>query len=219
MKEEKNEKIKRKKVLNKKLLFAAISFILFIILTILVLTKVTNNLDSSVESYIISIRSNSITNFMTIITNIGSSYALISLTILVILIAIIKQKKLPLNTMINLISVFIISQIFKFIIHRPRPTGIFLTHASGYSYPSGHTMVSFAFFAFIACSLSEKIKNKALKLLINILTIITIILIGFSRIYLGVHYLTDVIAAYLLGFSYLMIFLNIRANIIKKRQK
>ena len=220
MKEKKNnEKTSVKKVLNKKILWAVISFILFVILTILVLLKVTNKFDSAIDSYMISIRNDALTNFMVIITNIGGSYSLISITFLAILVAIIKQKRLPLNTMINLVIVFLTSQIFKLIIHRPRPTGIFLTHANGYSYPSGHTMVSFAFFTFVAISLCEKIKNKTLKLFIKIATAILIIMIGFSRIYLGVHYLTDIIGAYLLGTSYLLVFLNIRANYIKKRQK
>ena len=220
MKEKKNnEKPNTKKVLNKKLLVAGISFTLFVVLTILVLLKVTNKIDLAIESYMISIRNETLTNFMIIITNIGGSYSLISLTFLAMLIAIIKQKRLPLNTMINLVIVFLTSQLFKYIIHRPRPTGVFLTHATGYSYPSGHTMVSFAFFVFIACSLCEKVNNKTLKLLIKILTAILVITISFSRIYLGVHYLTDIIGSYLLGTTYLMIFLNIRATYIKKRIK
>lgn len=219
MKKEIKNKNEIKKVLNKKLLIGAICFLLFIILTILVLTKTTNNIDSKVESLMISIRSDILTNIMTIITNIGSAYSLISITVLVTLIAIIKNKRLPINTIVNLISVFITSQIFKLLIRRPRPTGVFLVDATGYSYPSGHTMVSFAFFVFIAYSLSEKINNKMLKIMIKILTAILVITIGFSRIYLGVHHFTDILAGYLLGTSYLMIFLNIRNNIIKKEQK
>lgn len=219
MKEKKNnEKKTTKKVLNKKLLTSAICFVLFIILTILVLIGLTERLDLAVDSYMISIRNDALTKFMIMITNIGGAYALISLTFLVILIDIIKQKKLPVYTMINLVSAFAISQIFKNIIRRARPTSVFLTHASGYSLPSGHTMVSFAFFAYIAYTAIEKINNKSLKLVIRILTTILIIMIGFSRIYLGVHYVTDIIAGYLLGASYLMLFINIRDN-SKKRQK
>ena len=215
MKEKNNVNI----VINKKLLYSAISFFIFIILTILVLTGVTNKIDLSIESFIISIRNDSLTKILTIITNIGSAYSLISLTFLISLIATIKRKKLPINTIINLISVFIISQIFKAIIRRPRPAEIFLVKASGYSYPSGHTMVSFAFFTFIAYSLLEKIDNKILKMMIRLITLLLVIAIGFSRIYLGVHHFTDVLGGYLLGLSYLLVFLNIRASVIKKEKK
>jgi len=216
-----NEKKKNNvnKVMNKKILYSAISFFIFIILTILVLTGVTNKIDLSIESFIISIRNDNLTKVLTVITNIGSAYSLISLTFLISLIGIIKRKKLPINTIINLISVFIISQIFKLIIRRPRPAEIFLVKASGYSYPSGHTMVSFAFFSFIAYSLLEKVDNKILKIMIRLITLILIIAIGFSRIYLGVHHFTDVLGGYLLGLSYLLLFLNIRTNVIKKEKK
>lgn len=215
MKEKNNVNI----VINKKLLYSAISFFIFIILTILVLTGVTNKIDLSIEAFIISIRNDNLTKVLTVITNIGSAYSLISLTFLISLIATIKRKKLPINTIINLISVFIISQIFKAIIRRPRPAEIFLVKASGYSYPSGHTMVSFAFFTFIAYSLLEKIDNKILKMMIRLITLLLVIAIGFSRIYLGVHHFTDVLGGYLLGLSYLLVFLNIRASVIKKEKK
>ena len=213
------EKNNVNKVINKKLLYSAISFFIFIILTILVLTGVTNKIDLSIEAFIISIRNDNLTKVLTVITNIGSAYSLISLTFLISLIATIKRKKLPINTIINLISVFIISQIFKAIIKRPRPAEIFLVNASGYSYPSGHTMVSFAFFTFIAYSLLEKIDNKILKMMIRLITLLLVIAIGFSRIYLGVHHFTDVLGGYLLGLSYLLVFLNIRASVIKKEKK
>ena len=215
MKEKNNVNI----VINKKLLYSAISFFIFIILTILVLTGVTNKIDLSIEAFIISIRNDNLTKVLTVITNIGSAYSLISLTFLISLIATIKRKKLPINTIINLISVFIISQIFKAIIRRPRPAEIFLVKASGYSYPSGHTMVSFAFFTFIAYSLLEKIDNKILKMVIRLITLLLVIAIGFSRIYLGVHHFTDVLGGYLLGLSYLLLFLNMCANVIKKEKK
>ena len=80
-------------------------------------------------------------------------------------------------------------------------------------------MVSFAFFTFIAYSLLEKIDNKILKMVIRLITLLLVIAIGFSRIYLGVHHFTDVLGGYLLGLSYLLVFLNIRASVIKKEKK
>lgn len=221
-KEVTNNEIKKKsinKTLNKKLLLSAIFAFLFIVLTVLILLKVTDPLDLAVESFIIGIHNDNLTKIMINITNLGSAYSLIVITILITLFAIIKNKHLPINTIMNLIAVFLTSQLFKAIIRRNRPTGLFLTTASGYSYPSGHTMVSFAFFTFIAISLCEKIDNKLVKIIIRISSIILVLLIGFSRIYLGVHHTTDILGGYLLGLSYLMLFLNIRDKRIKKKEK
>ena len=219
MNNNKSNKKNTKLVINKKMIIAAINLSLFIILTILVLTKLSDPIDLKVESFILGIRNDKLTNIMIIITDIGRAYSLIAITFLITLIAILKNKKLPLYTIINLVSVFLTSQIFKAIIRRTRPTGVFLTRATGYSFPSGHAMVSFAYFTFIAYSLCEKINNNLLKMIIKVLTTILIISIGFSRIYLGVHYITDIIGGYLLGITYLMLFLNIREKNIKKEVK
>ena len=218
MKKEIKTEEKKKIKLNKRMIISAIHLVLFIILSILIFTKVTEPLDEAVESFVLGIRNDKLTSIMRIFTNISSSYSLIVITILITLIAIIKNKRLPYNTIINLISVFLLSQLFKFIFRRPRPTGEFLAKASGFSYPSGHTMVSFAFFTFIAYSMCDRINSKLLKIMIKISMIILIMIIGFSRIYLGVHYTTDIIGGYLMGMVYLMIFLDIREKNKKKKK-
>ncbi len=184
-----------------------ICIILFVILTITVLTKLFDPIDSYMGSLVIGMRSDGLTKFMTIITNIARAYSLIAISIL--LLFIIKNKKIPLSITINLIAVFLTSQVFKFIFRRARPDGLSLVSASGYSYPSGHTMVSCAYFTFIVYLLCQRISNKFWKTLLIIFSTIMILLIGFSRIYLGVHYLSDVLGGFLLGIAYLMIYLKI----------
>lgn len=79
----------------------------------------------------------------------------------------------------------------------------------GYSFPSGHSMVSMAFYGFLIYLIYNNIKNKYIKwILISSLSIL-IILIGISRIYLGVHYTSDVLAGFLLSISYLVIYTRI----------
>ena len=209
--------MEKNKIINKKNIICIISIILFIILSIMVLTGLIKPLDEHVESFIIGIRNDNLTNIMKTITNLGGAYVLIAISFL--LFFIIKNKKIPLSILINLVSVFITSQIFKLIFHRSRPDEIFLTHASGYSYPSGHTMVSTAYYAFIVYLLSKNIKNKLLKTSFILLSSILILIIGFSRIYLGVHYISDVIAGLLLGLSYLMIYINIINKEVDKKWK
>ena len=192
---------------DKKLIIACITLFLFILLAIFVLTGKTSKLDELISSFIIGIRNESLTNRMINITNIGGAYSLIVISLL--LLIFVKKKKIPLLVIINLVIVFLSSQIFKFIFKRPRPDGVFLIDESGYSFPSGHAMVSIAFIMFITYILLKVLKNKLSKILITITLSILVLLIGFSRIYLGVHHFTDVIGGFLLGITYLMIYLHI----------
>ena len=192
---------------DKKMIVLYICMFLFIALTIMVLTGIINPLDSYMESLVIDIRNDKLTIVMTNITNFARAYSLIAITIL--LFFVIKNKKIPLMIAINLVGVFLTSQIFKFIFRRARPDVLTLVSASGYSYPSGHTMVSTAYFAFITYLLCKKVKRKIDKIALIIFSVVMILLIGFSRIYLGVHYLSDVIGGFLLGIPFLMLYLTI----------
>ena len=201
------KKINFKNLKNKKIFIPlGVLFLLFIILTVLVCTNTIEPLDSATSSFIISIRSPELTNTMNIITNISGSYALIVFTTLFIIL--IKKKKYPLAITINLIAVFITSQLAKAIVERDRPLDM-LVSAPGYSYPSGHSMVGLAYFSFLSYLVIKYIPNKIVKIILPIVFTITILLVGFSRIYLGVHYLSDVLAGFLLGAIYLIIFINI----------
>lgn len=79
----------------------------------------------------------------------------------------------------------------------------------GYSFPSGHSMVSMAFYGFLIYLIYNNIKNKYIKWILICSLSILIILIGISRIYLGVHYTSDVLAGFLISISYLVIYTRI----------
>ena len=180
---------------------------IFIINSLLILTKQIDSLDNLVLSFMIGIRSDNLTKIMINITNIGSAYALIVISIL--LLCLIKNKKISLKIIINLIIVFIISQLLKLFFHRPRPDTIFLVNISDYSYPSGHTMISVAYFGYLLFLLYKYTNSKLIKIILTITTITLLTVISISRIYLGVHYLSDIIGGLSLGIIYLILFINI----------
>lgn len=198
---------------NKKNVLLGVLIILFIILTILVLSGGISYLDDMVSSFILGIRNDKMTNLMTIITNISSAYSLIVLTVL--LLFFVRNKKGPLFISINLISAFLTSQIAKAIFRRGRPIGG-LVEAAGFSYPSGHSMVSMAYFGFIAYLLYHKTNNRLVKAGIVLGSVVLVLLIGFSRIYLGVHYLSDVIGGFTLALIYLIIFIMVKDRNVKE---
>ncbi len=184
-----------------------ISLLLFISLVVLIKTTTTNFLDNKVYSLISNnLIKDNITPIVKTLTNLSSAIFLISLTIL--LSIIIRNKKLPLFIIINLASSYLLNNILKLIFRRDRPSMYNLITEKGYSFPSGHSMVSFAYYGLLIYLIYKYIDNKVLKyILIFILTTI-ILLVGLSRIYLGVHYTTDVLGGYIFGLLYLIIFIN-----------
>ena len=141
-----------------------------------------------------------------IITQLGSSLFLIFLAI--ILFIAIKDRKIGICIWINLGVSALLNQILKHIVQRPRPTEFRIINETGYSFPSGHSMVSAAFYGFLIYLIYKKVKNKYIKwTLISTLSII-VLLIGISRIYLGVHYTSDVLGGFLISISYLVIYIS-----------
>lgn len=152
-----------------------------------------------------------ISDFMTpiakFITNFGGAIFLIGLT--VILFFIIKNKKIGLSIFSNLVIVTVLNQLLKYILQRPRPTEYRIINESGYSFPSGHSMISMAFYGYLIYLIYKYVKNKYVKWTSIILLSILIGLIGLSRIYLGVHYTSDVLAGFLISISYLITYITI----------
>ena len=198
---------------DKKNIILFISLILFILLTYNIFNNKIAIIDNYIESLILNIRNDKLTNTMTIITNISSAYSLIALSILLLLI--IKKKKIPLLISFNLIFSFLTSQLVKIILRRERPADISLVNAVGFSYPSGHSMVSMAYFGFLAYLVYKYVKDIIPKTILIITIFLMIIAIGFSRIYLGVHYFSDVLGGFLLSISYIMLFININKTKLK----
>lgn len=140
------------------------------------------------------------------ITNFGGAIFLSIATVMLFLL--IKNKKIVLSIISNIVIITVLNQLLKRILQRPRPTEFRIVEEKGYSFPSGHSMVSMAFYGYLIYLIYRYIKNKYVKwTLITILSIL-ICLIGISRIYLGVHYTSDVLGGFLLSISYLVIYIS-----------
>lgn len=165
---------------------------------------------SFVNKYIIK---TNITPIIKYITWFGSATCLILITLLSF---ILKNKKISICILSNLTIITVLNQIFKFIFVRPRPTEFRIITETGYSFPSGHSMTSMAFYGFIIYLIYNKVKNKYIKWLLIIFLSLLIISIGISRIYLGVHYTSDVLAGFLISISYLILYIKYTNKIIDK---
>lgn len=161
-------------------------------------------LDTFIHDKLLTLYHTDILNYIMRFTSLlGSVY----FYIIVLLIALIKSKIYFKLTVVPLITSYITNMTFKLIINRNRPLTWIVTPPLDPSFPSGHTICSVVFYGIIIYLL-KNIKNNNLRLTLRILLTILIILIGISRLYLGVHFLSDVLTAYLLGILILTMFIR-----------
>ena len=202
---------------NLKWLICLLALILFIAIIRSVYKDNIMDFDNFYYEYISKLISPQMTFFVKVITNLASAFSLISLTILILLVP--KDKKYGILVGINLMTIFIINTILKFIFARPRPLDINLIEELGYSFPSAHAMISTAFYGFIIYLIWQMKIPKRRKWISTTLLSILIILIGITRIYLGVHYASDVFAGMLISISYLVLFTSIASKYLYKNNK
>ncbi len=188
-----------------------ISFIIFIILSILVLSKKDIAIDALVYNKISSLIKNNLTNNIKLLTYLGSGVVVIGITVFVIIF--FKNKKYGLFLSIDLALITIIQIILKNIFTRSRPLDIVLIKEKGYSFPSGHSLTSMAFYGLIIYLIYNSKLKRQEKIIYITLFSIFILIVGLSRIYLGVHFFTDVVG----GFTFSICFLIIYTSIIKDK--
>lgn len=168
-----------------------------------------SNLDLRVQDYVQTINSPGLVKIMSLITYMGSPWVFVILCALTSSYLWYRGKKLEtifLN--VTLFSTWGIMEGLKHLFERSRPAGEALTVASGYSFPSGHAMLSFAFYGFLAALLLKYGRGNRQSWLGAITLYILVLLIGLSRIYLNVHYLSDVVAGFL--FSIIVLALSLK---------
>ena len=201
------EKIKEFIIKNLRWIVLFICLVIFLDLAEDVFNKEIMNGDiigyKLVSTFLISDFATPIAKF---ITNLGGAIFLITLTIF--LFILIKNRKVGISIFSNLVIVTVLNQLLKNILQRPRPTEYRIIEETGYSFPSGHSMVSMAFYGYLIYLIYKYVKNKYIKWISIVLFSILICSIGVSRIYLGVHYTSDVLGGFCISISYLVIYIS-----------
>lgn len=180
--------------------------IIFLAISFLVLKYDRLDFDFRIYNAIISMKSDFWTAFFRVITFFASVPFLVFITILSLFIRIHKKYKVFIS--LNMVNDVILNNAFKYIIRRNRPLEWFLVNESGYSFPSGHAMGACCFYGLLIYLLYRSSLSNKYKVIGIIGLIILILLIGVSRIYLGVHYATDVIGGMMLACAYLIIYIT-----------
>lgn len=201
------EKVKELIINNFKWIILFICLIGFLALAEDVFNKEIMNEDiigyKFISTFLISDFATPIAKF---ITNFGG--AIFIAVVAIFLAIIIKNKKIAISILANLVIITGLNQLLKRILQRARPTEYRIIQETGYSFPSGHSMISMAFYGYLIYLIYKNVKNKYIKWISISLLSILICLIGISRIYLGVHYTSDVLGGFLISISYLVIYIS-----------
>lgn len=194
----------------KKFILPSILLLIFILIMVLVLLGYTTSIDSYVYNLVTSNMTDGKNNFFKFITLLGSTKYMICMCIVFLIIAVLTNKKrLTTNVILGLITSTIVNNVVKIIVCRERPDVLKLVEETTYSFPSGHTMAATMLYGILIYYVYNSKLNKYIKILLITLLSLLIILIMISRIYLGAHYVTDVVAGLFLSAFLVIIMVNI----------
>jgi undecaprenyl-diphosphatase len=190
------------------LIFVIISTLILVLLVWFIDTASISSFDTWFYNETAKKMTPELTLTMRFITESGSSMAVIILCLSFFLFKKTRRQwALPVS--ITVVATTISNVFLKLLFARERPNIMQLIEEDSYSFPSGHAMINISFYTIILLLTWHYIKNKRIKYSISLVCLIMPLLIGFSRIYLGVHYATDVLAGWLLGFIIELIVYNI----------
>ena len=188
------------------LLFVVILFV-FVAITDEIVLEHENRFDQNISQAISSLVSPFATKLMEVFTFFGSQVFLFpAYSVLIVYYLYRKNIGLALDiTMIGLSSTGIL-YLFKEIFQRQRPTDPLIRHVTGFSFPSGHSFSSFTFFGLLIYILwTTTGMQKVWRIVSSIILFLFAAAIAFSRVYLRVHYPSDVIAGFCLSMIWLML--------------
>ncbi|EGO62974.1 phosphatase PAP2 family protein [Acetonema longum] len=152
------------------------------------------------------------------ITNLGSSYFYgIFVPVVLCVLAFFHRWREALSLVICLSGAAILNLGLKHLFERARPEAFRVVEETGYSFPSGHAMVALCFYGIILYLVSRVVASWSLRIGLFYVGIFLAAAIGISRIYLGVHYPSDVIAGYLGGSTWLVFCIVMLEWLEKKR--
>jgi|KBSSwiStaDraftv2_1062776.scaffolds.fasta_scaffold175161_2 undecaprenyl-diphosphatase len=138
-----------------------------------------------------------------------------NLFILFYFLVISKHSWFSIRSAAIALSSLVLMLLLKYLFQRKRPLAPLLKAVKGLSFPSGHAIMAVTFYGFIIYILFHTIGHSGAKYILTVLLVILILLIGFSRIYLRVHYASDVLSGFIIGLLWLFISLAVLNSIEK----
>jgi undecaprenyl-diphosphatase len=176
---------------------AIAALVLFVWLFNEVLHSGTEHFDLWIRLGVHAHASPALTKFFRAVTNWGSWMVLLPSTLFITVILAWNKRYGEMRLLlITMGGALVLDNVLKLLVHRPRPTPFFAAKPLTYSFPSGHSLISFCFYGLLAGLLTMHLKKREWRAVVWVLAAALIALIGMSRIYLGVHWPSDVLAGY-----------------------
>ena len=148
---------------------------------------------------------------MLFITFLGKHQFLVPANLLLIFYFLLIQNQnwFSIRILTIALSSLVLMLLLKYLFQRKRPLSPLLKAAKGLSFPSGHAIMSVTFYGTLLYILLHTVDIEWLKYLLTIVLVLLILLIGYSRVYLRVHYASDVLAGFIIGILWLWISLAV----------
>ena len=179
-------------------IISVVSIIGFSLISLLISDQKIIQFDRTIIDSVQGLETPSLTMIMKILTFIGSApfVIVLSLCLLLFLYKVLHHRLELILFTAAILGSAILNGILKNIFHRVRPDLHRLIDIAGYSYPSGHAMNAFTVYSIISFLLWRHISSRWGRIILIIVSMVMILAIGISRIYLGVHYPSDIIGGY-----------------------
>lgn len=182
------------------LVVSGLSFVIFIDIAKDVLEKEVLFIDTIISQFVYSFRTPVLTEIMRFVSFLGGKFLILACTITVGLLVWKKHKRETILFIFTILVGLLLNNVIKVLLQVSRPNISPIDAFDSYSFPSGHAMNSFIFYALLSYFMFHFTRNKKLSILFSVLTMSLVFLIGLSRVYLGVHYPSDIIAGFTGGF-------------------
>ncbi|MGB2760888.1 MAG: phosphatase PAP2 family protein [Maribacter stanieri] len=179
---------------------------LFIELTETLKTDLLATYDTTITDYVISYRSPNLTSYFKFMTNVGDVYGYLIVLVIFLLLSLLvfKRWKYVVQATLVLTLATVSNMMLKRFIDRARPGIEHLVSVETLSYPSGHAMSAMAFYGFLIFLVTKFKIHKVIKYALIAILILLILSIGISRIYLGVHFPSDIAGGFIAGFIWVV---------------
>jgi len=193
----KPKKVKSGLLLLGALLIAATALFIFGWLAEEMLEGDTQQFDTFVRTAVHHLATPGLTRLMQVFSFLGSVAAVTAMCLVAVCVSLyFRHTRAAALLAITMLGVAALDVALKLAFHRPRPVAFFGTTPSSYSFPSGHALGSLCFYGILAAILAGRARVRGAKFCVWITAVLLVGMIGLSRIYLGVHYPSDVIAGY-----------------------
>ncbi|HEX7284802.1 MAG TPA: phosphatase PAP2 family protein [Candidatus Angelobacter sp.] len=157
----------------------------------------TRAFDFAIRNWVHGFASPGLTRAMTAISLLGYDVLIVELVVAVVIFLRLRWRRAAAWLAVSMAGALALDLALKFAFRRQRPQPFFGDAPHSFSFPSGHALSSFVFYAVLAGLIAQRIRPQALRVAVGAAAGAVIAAIGLSRIYLGVHYPSDVIAGYL----------------------